>query len=169
MAMRWAALAPPAQAAIPGGVLLAAVLLGGISVTGEQHRQLARLQQAFQRHQQDEARWRQQLAALPELTELQQRLAERRPLAQQPERIETWLEAPLNESGVSLMALAPLEQASPGWRLALHADYAGMVKFIHHLNRLAVPLRLDQLLLKKDGDGLRVELRLSLPAAQEEP
>ncbi|MEI7188756.1 hypothetical protein [Dickeya dianthicola] len=150
-------------------VMLAALIVGGVWISAERQL-LLQLEQQRRDSAQVIEQWREKITRMPALHALQRWLADQPPLtADQPsDRVASWLEAPLRDSGVHLVVWRPvpaedMNTASPAWLLVFSAEYAATLNFLTRFRALPVVLRIDHMTIRKAPDGLRIELRLSLP------
>ncbi|WKV49366.1 hypothetical protein [Dickeya fangzhongdai] len=150
-------------------VMLVALIVGGVWISAE--RQL--LLQLDLQHRDSAlvvAQWREKITRMPALHPLQRWLADQPPLAADwsSNRVASWLEAPLRDSGVHLVTWRPvqaegMDTTAPAWLLVFSAEYAATLNFLTRFRALPVVLRIDHLTIRKTPAGLRTELRLSLP------
>ncbi|WP_315708653.1 hypothetical protein [Brenneria uluponensis] len=152
-------------------VSLTALVGGSVIINKRQHLDQTR-QQLIESRQYTE-QLIQQLARLPTLSQLQQQLAARRlpDTTLSSDSIATLLAIPLNQSDARLISWQPsstevAEPFSPNWRLMLNTDYSGLMSFLKSFNALPAVPRISQLVIKKEINGLRVELSLSRPFQQ---
>ncbi|MCA7015121.1 hypothetical protein LF934_21060 [Dickeya dadantii] len=150
-------------------VMLVALIVGGVWISAERQ-WLLQLEQQCRGSAQAIEQWREKITRMPALHALQRWLADQPPLAADwpSDSVASWLEAPLRDSGVHLVAWRPMQAedvntASPAWLLVFSAEYAATLNFLTRFRALPVVLRIDHMTIRKAPAGLRIELRLSLP------
>ncbi|WP_284603594.1 hypothetical protein [Dickeya dadantii] len=154
-------------------VMLVALIVGGVWISAERQL-LLQLEQQCRGSAQAIEQWREKITRMPALNALQRWLADQPPLATDwpSDRVASLLEAPLRDSGAHLVAWRPVQAegvntTSPVWLLVFSAEYAATLNFLTRVRALPVVLRIDHMTIRKTPDGLRIELRLSLPQTAE--